>query len=143
MGILILVAVIGIGTYILWSVIALFKNIQIARRSGLPVIVQPMLVMNPLYMLTMAFHRPIIQRLPFGLSRWKYLHFFYMDWAVHTRDAQFEEYGDMFIIVTPGGNVLCVGDAGVSHEVMTRKNDFPKNDMFYCRRSNPRGIAIC
>lgn len=143
MGILIPVAVIGIGTYILWSAIALFKNIQIARCSGLPVIVQPMHVMSLPFMATAALYRPIIRRLPFGLSRWKYLHFFYMDWAFHTGDAQFEKYGDMFIIASPGGNVLCVGDAGVSHEVMTRKGDFPKNDMFYCRCSNPRGIAIC
>lgn len=143
MGILIPVAVIGIGTYILWNAIALFKNIQSARGSGLPVIVQPMHIMSMPYLLMVAFHRPIIERLPFGLSRWKYLHFFYIDWAFHTKDAQFEEYGDMFIIATPGGNVLCVGDAEVSHEVMTRKNDFPKDMMFYCMRSNPRGIAIC
>lgn len=137
MGIIIAVAVIGIGTYTLWNVVALISNIQSARRSGLPVIVQPMYLMSLPYLMTMAFHRPIIERLPFGLSRWKYLHFFYMDWAFHTQDAQFEEYGDLFIIATPGGNVLCVGDAEVSHEVLMRRHDFPKNMIFYGRRSNP------
>ncbi|KAL0635820.1 hypothetical protein Q9L58_005254 [Maublancomyces gigas] len=112
MGILIAIAI-GVGTYIFCVIASLANNVHIARRSGLPVLVQPMHCTNPLYMATMVFWRPIIQRLPFGLSQWKYLHFFYMDWAFHTRDAQFEEYGDMFIIATPGGNILFVGDAGV------------------------------
>lgn len=120
-GIIIAVTVIGIGTYTLWNAVALISNIQSARRSGLPVIVQPMHFMSLPYLMTMAFHRSIIERLPFGLSRWKYLHFFYMDWAFHTQDAQFEEYGDLFIIATPGGNFLCVGDAEVSHDVLMRR----------------------
>lgn len=142
MGILIAITI-GVGTYILWVIASLANNVHSARRSGLPVLVQPMHCMNPLYMATMVFWRPIIQRLPFGLSQWKYLHLFYMDWAFHTQDAQFEEYGDMFIIATPGGNTLFVGDADVSHQVLARRVDFPKDIKFYCMCSKPlHGIAL-
>lgn len=142
MGVLVLI-VIGIGTYALYVISSLTNNVYRARRSGLPVLVHPMHCTNPLYLVTMAFWRPIIQRLPFGLSQWKYLHFFYMDWAFHTQDAQFEEYGDMFIIATPGGNILFVGDADVSHQVLARRVDFPKDIKFYCKCSNPfHGIVI-
>lgn len=137
MGIIIAVAAAGVGTYVLWSIVALISNIRIARTSGLPVVVQPVHFMNLAYLMTSVFNRPIIERLPFGLSRWKYLHFFYMDWALHTQDAQFEKYGDLFFLATPGGNALCVGDAAVSHEVLMRRHDFPKHKIFYCRRSNP------
>lgn len=136
MGILV-TAAIGIGILALFNAASLIRNVRIARRSGLSVIVQPMHYTSVFYLLTMVLYRPIIQRLPFGLSQWKYLHFFYMDWAFHTQDAQFEEYGDIFIVATPGGNFLFVGDADVSHQVMTRRGDFQKDIKFYCRRSNP------
>lgn len=131
MGVATTAVALGIGTFALWSLKSFIANVQQARRTGLPVIVHPFHTMNLFFLLTMVAYKPIIERLPFGLNKWKYLHFFYMDWAFHTRDAQFEEYGNLIITSSPGGNCLHVGDADVALQVLTRRGDFPKDIKFY------------
>lgn len=131
MGITTTIVALSIGTYAFWSLKTFITNVQQARRIGLPVILQPFHTMNLLYLLTCVFYKPIIDRLPFGLSEWKYLHFYYMDWACQTRDDQFEEYGNLIVTSSPGGNCLHVGDAEVASQVLTRRGDFPKDIKFY------------
>lgn len=133
MGLLIPAIVLAISTYVIWSLKALITNVQLARRTGLPVVVLPYHFLSIPYILTQAIYKPIISRLPFGLSEWKYLHFLYMDWAANTRNAQFVEYGDLFITASSAGNTLHVGDANVASDIVTRRLDFPKDIKFYGR----------
>jgi hypothetical protein len=82
-------------------------------------------------MLTCGINKPIITRLPFGLSRWKFLHFLYRDWEFQTGFQQFAEYGDVFIEVRSIGRLLYVANAEAANQIFMRRNDFPKDLGFY------------
>jgi hypothetical protein len=109
----------------------LLRHYFTALKSGLPVIVQPYQRLHPLAMLTCGINKPIITRLPFGLSRWKFLHFLYRDWEFQTGFQQFAEYGDVFIEVRSIGRLLYVANAEAANQIFMRRNDFPKDLGFY------------
>ncbi|KAF8245469.1 cytochrome P450 [Wilcoxina mikolae CBS 423.85] len=102
-----------------------------ALKIGLPVIFQPYQRLHPLAVLTAGLNRPIISLLPFGLSRWKYLHFLWRDWEFQTGFQQFAEYGEVFIEARSAGSVLYVANAEVAWQIFMKRNEFPKNLRLY------------
>jgi len=84
--------------------------------------------MNPISLLSTLFSRWFIQRLPFSLSEWKYLHFYYRDWEFNTKFEQFAEYGDVFIEATSRGWACYIANAEAAYQVFHRRDElsFPR-----------------
>jgi hypothetical protein len=89
--------------------------------------------MNPISLLSAPFSRWFIQRLPFGLSEWKYLHFYYRDWEFNTKFEQFGEYGDIFMEATSVGRTCYIANAEAAYQVFHRRDEFPKDIEYYSR----------
>ncbi|KAI5793329.1 cytochrome P450 [Geopyxis carbonaria] len=104
-----------------------------AAAVGLTHILSPVYEVNLLYKLTLPLHQPIIEFL--GLHRWSpYWRFFYMDWHFQTRHDQFKAWGtDLFIMTTPGRNVVTSASAEVCYQVATQGTEFPKPTYLYAR----------
>jgi hypothetical protein len=98
----------------------LLRNILICRQIGFPVVIYPLHRMNPISLLSTLFSRWFIQRLPFSLSEWKYLHFYYRDWEFNTKFEQFAEYGDVFIEATSRGWACYIANAEAAYQVFHR-----------------------
>ncbi|KAF8243722.1 cytochrome P450 [Wilcoxina mikolae CBS 423.85] len=109
----------------------LLRNILICRQIGFPVIVYPLHRMNPISLFSAPFNRWFIERLPFGLSEWKYLHFYYRDWEYNTKFEQFAEFGDVFMEATSGGRTCYIANAEAAYQVFHRRDEFPKDIEYY------------
>lgn len=131
-GGLVWTALVALATYLVGSSLyRWFNNILVSWPSGLPVIVQPFHPMNIFFLITQGIYQPLVERLPFGLSEWKYLHFLFQDWPIRTKNKLFAAYGDVLLMASPGGRVIYVGDAEVATQLVTRRHDFPKDVSFY------------
>lgn len=53
--------------------------------------------------------------------------FYIFGWEANERHVVHQELGPAFMLVSPGGNWLCVSDASVFTEVLHRRSDFRRN----------------
>ena len=107
-----------------WPILNIFRNYITARNIGLPIVINPIGLLNPVWMLSQDSLMPILRSLPFGLG----------NWAVYSghgnvfsnRYSLNEKHGPAYLVVTPSDIVLWVGDAAAAEEVLTKRNDFIK-----------------
>ena len=106
------------------TVFRLLANYRAAKNTGLPIVLSPVAHLNPVWILVQPVLAPILAKLPFGLgsfTRYNTLSWFYGDkYRMH------EEYGKVFMHVTPGENELHVADPSVNQQIFSRRRDFEK-----------------
>jgi hypothetical protein len=105
----------------------LLQNIRLARNSGLP------------YTLSIFHELEIWTYLTDPLIRWgyarylmrgkgwpKWARFMVKDWMYEDKARAHQEFGDVFLVVSPGGLVCYVADAKSAMTICTRRKDFIK-----------------
>ena len=57
-----------------------------------------------------------------------------MGWSFDDKHALHDELGDVFIVVTPGGNEVVVADPETAHVVFSRRKEYIKPAAMYGER---------
>ncbi|KAK6517718.1 hypothetical protein TWF506_004900 [Arthrobotrys conoides] len=117
--------------YIASSAIGLWRNIQIAKRSGLPYRVIPVYAFNPIWLLTgRKFGTWFVTAYP-NLWISKYILLMVPEWAWRYGFEPFAEYGDVFMTVSPVNCHIYIADREVITQITARRDDFPKPAWMY------------
>lgn len=107
----------------------LYKNIQLAKGSGIPYVISPVYGFNMLWLTTHKLWMPILRRLPSFLTE-PWLDLVEGDWTWHVLFTPFSTTGnpgtETFILVSSEMNMLISVEADVINQITTRRNDFPK-----------------
>ena len=114
-----------------WTLVSIIANYNTARKIALPVVISPVSILNPLWILTYrAFPFVLsLKYLPFGLGRWARCTS--MGWTFHDKHAMHDELGPLFIVVTPSGNEISVADPQATHTILSRRKEFIKPAVMY------------
>lgn len=114
-----------------WTLFSIITNYNAARKIGLPIVISPVASLNPLWILTYRAFPSVLflKHLPFGLGTWARCTF--MGWHFHDKHALHDEFGPVFIIVTPGGNEVTVADPQAAHLIFSRRKEFIKPAAMY------------
>ena len=117
-----------------WTLFSLRKNLQSARQTGLPILLSPVTPLNPFWILTCRIFPQILslKHLPFGLGTWTRCA--YMGWAFDDKHALHAELGEVFTLVTPGGNEVVIADPETARAVFLRRKEFIKPAVIYGKR---------
>lgn len=102
----------------------LFRNWSIAQRLKVPVIVCPIPRHGRMSRRFQALFKAKI------LLSWRgifpFLRILRPNWPFLEKHAIFEDYGDVFAIVTPARCELFIADTKAARQILMRKKDFPK-----------------
>lgn len=132
-------------TYLLFSIFALLKRIQQARRIGLPYVFYPADQSNPWLrvLLSLKFFQIIVNRwLPDSLADRINDNCYEYRWTV--KDREIRRLGRCYLRATPGGLVCEITDAETAAYVFNARNEYPKAYVQYGRSiqsSQPRFLA--
>jgi hypothetical protein len=109
--------------WLLSNAYALFRNRQVAVKSGLPLLTCIMNPSNILYLIFNAPMRPYMEKvLPAAIFD-RILPTVY-GWEFFDRYALHEKFGWTFILATPGPNIVWTADPDVASQILTRRKDF-------------------
>ena len=112
--------------YILYSCWCLYRNIVIARASGLTYVVLPWNNLNVPWLIVRPFLVPYLNRIPIFQNSLR-LNLMAVDWPWHQQYAVFQRLGcDNFMTVSPARNYFHTADAAVIDQITWRRNEFPK-----------------
>ncbi|KAF1843633.1 cytochrome P450 [Cucurbitaria berberidis CBS 394.84] len=108
-----------------WSALSLQANKAKAETTGLPLLVRWVAPTNPLWMM---FGSSIVLKCrALGIGTKRFHRFYVFSWEANERHVVHQELGPVFMLVSPGGNWLCVSDASVFEDVIHRRTDFRRN----------------
>ena len=112
---------------ILYKTVNLLLYIRQAKRTGLP------------YVLTWTLETETVGYILTPILRWKYKDYLLQgkgwphwcrlmikDWSFEDKRRAHDEFGDVFIAVSPEGLICYVCDAVMGWDVMSRRNEFTK-----------------
>lgn len=127
---ILLVLVAAVLYAIISNVVALRKNIALARRSGIHYILTPVYFLNIFWLLG---HRLVLRYLKKLPSSWTYwVDFSLPDFSYQYGYSVFARVGhETFMVVAPGGITMYTCEAEVINQITTRRNDFPKPTKIY------------
>ena len=122
------IVTITLGLY-LWSLTSLLQNYRKAKRVGLPVLVTPITLNNPIWLLSSSYIEPILKRIPFGLTN--FVHYSTQAWTFNDKYYLHAKYGAAFIIVSPDVIQVILADAAAAEDVFSRRKAFIKDSATY------------
>ncbi|KAF2260654.1 cytochrome P450 monooxygenase-like protein [Lojkania enalia] len=108
-----------------WSALSLRTNKAKAETTGLPLLVRWIAPTNPLWMMVGSSIVLKCRSLNIGTKHFR--RFYVFGWEANERHIVHQELGPAFMLVSPGGNWLCVSDASVFTDVIHRRTDFRRN----------------
>lgn len=109
------------------KIISFFTNIRAARRTGLPYTLSPIHELELWAYLTDPFLRRACRvRILRGLGWPRWARFMVKDWHYEDRRRAHDEFGAVFLVVSPAGVVCYVGEGEVAAQVLTRRKAFVK-----------------
>ncbi|RDL40135.1 Uncharacterized protein BP5553_00114 [Venustampulla echinocandica] len=105
----------------------LWRNYTHAKKTGLPVIITPLLETQILAQMATPILRAIyLKHLDQGKGWPRWCRFMIKDWPWEDRRQAHEEFGDVFILVSTEGMICYSADANMSWDVLNRRYDFTK-----------------
>ncbi|KAF2463555.1 cytochrome P450 [Lindgomyces ingoldianus] len=107
--------------FIAWSAYSLAENYVKAKSTGLPITLRFVSPGSPLWMMLSPLIMRICSYLPFTST---FIATYRRGWEGRQRCRPHVEMGDMFMIVTPGGNWLKVCNDRLVSEILKRRDDF-------------------
>lgn len=110
---------------IIWSAQTLATNRAKARATGLPYLIRYVSPMNPIWLIYGSSIVRLCQRL--GIASENFTRIYSHGWEANERAQIFVDYGGAFLVVHPAGIQLCVADAKIIYDILTRKSDFRRN----------------
>ena len=114
----------GFSTY---KVIKLVGYVRLARATGLKYVVTPFLETEVIaFLLTPILRYIYHEHLDRGAGWPRWCRFIIKDWSWEDKRLAFDEYGDVFLCVSPEGIICYSSDATMAWDVMNRRNDFTK-----------------
>jgi cytochrome P450 len=113
------------GSLIAWSAWTLNANLAIARKTEFPLLVRWVTPTNPLWMICGSTIVKTCRALHIGTAHFR--RFYLFGWEGNERHIVHQELGPFFLIVSPGGNWLCVSDADAINYVIKHPKDFRRN----------------
>ncbi len=109
----------------IWSILSLQANKAKAATTGLPLLIRYVSPTNPLWMI---FGSSIVKKCnSLGICTESFQRFYRFGWEANERHIVHQELGAAYMLVTPGGNWLCVSDASIFADVLHRRTDFRRN----------------
>lgn len=110
---------------ILWSAISLSINLARAKAIGVPVLVRWITPSNPLWM---AWGSKAVRLCRcWGIATEKFDRFYLFGWEANERYRVHAELGDIFMVVSPGGNWLYIADPDAVWDTLKRPHGFGRN----------------
>lgn len=133
----------SLTAWTLSSIYNFLRHLAAARATKLPYVCLPIFELNPFWQLSKRWHRPIIERLPFGLSESSWLRLWYMDWRFVAKYKFHERLGDVFLVVAPGCLMAEIADADSAADMVGRsKTDFVKPTWLYSEYTHRRTDCV-
>ncbi|KAM7203148.1 cytochrome P450 oxidoreductase [Naviculisporaceae sp. PSN 640] len=112
---------------LLYKVINLARYIRQARSTGLPYVISPLLETEMVaFALTPILRSIYDKHLEKGQGWPRWCRFIIKDWSWEDKRRAHDEYGDVFLCVSPEGIICYSADAAMGWDVMNRRNDFTK-----------------
>ena len=121
-GNLLLLILLPIPAWVLYSLYCLASNYNQARKMGLSIVILPIDSGNPLWMSVDTHFIRWFKYSPFGKGR--FTRFNWRGWEIQDRYRAHQELGDAFVFVTPGKNWLQLCNAEALADVFQRRDDF-------------------
>lgn len=113
------------GSFFIWSALSIQANRKKAKMTGLPILVRWITPINPFWLLCGS--SIVLKCRAWGIGTNHFHRFYTFGWEANERHIVHEELGPAFMLVSPGGNWLCVSDASVFADVIHRRTDFRRN----------------
>ncbi|KAL4894728.1 cytochrome P450 monooxygenase [Aspergillus ambiguus] len=115
-----------LGLAIYNYVFALYRNIRLAQRTGLPYVVAPFSSSVPMMILFETTWIPYIVQhwLPLWLADTINDPLNNFRWRIKNRQAK--RYGSVYLVVTSRTVICCVSDAAVVSQIVNARHEFPK-----------------
>jgi cytochrome P450 len=113
------------GLLFVWSARSLQANKAKAKTTGLPLLIRWVAPTNPFWMMFGSTIALKCRALGIGTKHFR--RFYIFGWEANERHVVHQELGPAFMLVSPGGNWLCVSDATIFTEVLHRRTDFRRN----------------
>lgn len=113
------------GSLFAWSAWSLYSNLAVARKTEFPILVRWIAPNNPLWMLCGSTIVRTCRALHIGTSHFQ--RFYLFGWEANERHRVHQELGPLFLVVSPGGNWLCISDADAINDVIKHPKDFRRN----------------
>lgn len=114
-------------TVVLIQSARLWRNYMQAKRTGLPVVITPLLETQVLAQVATPILRAMyLSYLDQGRGWPRWCRFMIKDWSWEDKRLAHEEYGDVFIVVSTEGMICYSADAMMGWDVMNRRYDFTK-----------------
>jgi cytochrome P450 len=111
-----------------WHLLCIYSNYKQACRIGLPIIIIPVNILNPVWILTRKWFAPLLKRGPFGLCNFDYTT---LGWPFADKYSLHDRLGDAFVIVGPAENQVIVANAEAVEEIASQRKDFQKSEAMY------------
>ncbi|KAH8894582.1 putative cytochrome P450 oxidoreductase [Thozetella sp. PMI_491] len=113
--------------FFLYKLANLAYYIHLARSIGLPYAITPVSENDPLGLMIAPILRHIYdKRIENGQGWPRWCRFFIKSWNWEDKRRAHDEYGDVFLCVSPEGIMCYSADAQMGWDIMNRKNDFTK-----------------
>ncbi|RYP61519.1 hypothetical protein DL770_009773 [Monosporascus sp. CRB-9-2] len=121
--------------FLLWSALwlagsrafAFATQVRKARATGLPYTLSPINELENLcYLTNLLLRWRYRTRLSRGEGWPRWARFMVKDWMYEDRGRAHLEFGEVFLVVSPGGIVCYVGNARTATNVCMRRSNFPK-----------------
>jgi hypothetical protein len=110
-----------------YNVVNLIRQVQAAKRTGLPYYIVPMLETEILaQLLTPLLRQLYTEQLNEGHGWPRWCRFMIKDWSWEDRRRAHDEHGEVFLVVSPQGIICYSADAAMGWDVMNRRHDFTK-----------------
>jgi hypothetical protein len=107
-----------------WPILNLLRNYFKARKIGLPIVLNPIDIINPVWIITQKRLIPLFKALPFGLGNWVVYSGFGSMFS--NRYRLHAKHGPAFLVVTPKEINLYIGDAEVVEDILSKRKDLIK-----------------
>jgi|SRR5436190_769952 hypothetical protein len=116
-----------VASFVVYSLASLFRYVRSAQATGLPYVVVPFLETEIIPQLLTPFLRNFyLNHLDKGKGWPRWCRFMIRDWTWEDKRRAFEEYDDVFLVVSPRGIICYCADAAMAFDVMNRRYDFTK-----------------
>ncbi|KAI9148023.1 Phomenoic acid biosynthesis cluster cytochrome P450 monooxygenase [Paramyrothecium foliicola] len=112
---------------VLRTAFQLLRNLNIARKIGVPVRIILIDHMNPLWLVCDRAVLSLVKKLPFGLGNNSFTRYNYRGWEVPDRYYSHQEMGDAYILVSSKNVWLYLADPDAIKDIWRRGSEFPRD----------------
>lgn len=127
----------------LYKAVNLLRYVRLGKSTGLPYAITLVLETEVLGFLATPILRYIYHdHLNHGRGWPKWCRFIIKDWSWEDKRLAHDEYGDVFLCVSPEGLICYSADATMGWDVMNRRNDFTKPPDKYSELLSPEYMTF-